>query len=74
MSTILSVYTKNAYKEYQLPAVSNMDYEIGIFASVFLLEEDITLRLEAVNGSWRMKHSRQYALTKEQGDPYGYLQ
>lgn len=74
MSTILSVYTKTAYKEYQLPAVSNEDYEIRISSQIFQLKEDLSLRLECVNGSWRMKHSRKYGLTKEEGDPYGYLQ
>lgn len=74
MSTILSVYTKNAYKEYQLPALSNDDYEISISAQMFQIMEDITLRLESLDGNWRMKHSRKYALTKEEGDPYGYLQ
>ena len=30
MSIVLSVYTKNAYKEFQLPASNNADYDIGI--------------------------------------------
>ena len=74
MSIVLSVYTKNAYKEFQLPVANNMDYEIGISGRFFRLKEDLALRLEAVDGSWRLRHSRAYSLEKEGGDPYGYLQ
>lgn len=74
MSTILSVYTKNAYKEYQLPAVNNDDYEFCISAEMFHLKEDLLLRLESINGKWKMKHSKRYMLTKAEGDPYGYFQ
>ncbi|NBH71646.1 type VII secretion protein EssC [Clostridiaceae bacterium] len=73
MSIVLSVYTKNAYKEFQLPASNNADYEIGISARFFRLKEDLTLRLEAVDGSWRLRHSRAYSLKMQDGDPYGYL-
>ena len=73
MSIVLSVYTKNAYKEFQLPASNNADYDIGISSQVFLLKEDLTLRLEAVEGKWRLRHSRAYTLEKESGDPYDYL-
>lgn len=74
MSTILSVYTKNAYKEYQLPAVNNDDYEFSISAEMFYLKEDLLIRLESIDGNWKMKHSRKYMLKKAEGDPYGYLQ
>ncbi len=74
MSTVLSVYTNNAYKEFQLPALANADYNIGISSQFFSLKEDLTLRLESVNGSWRLRHSKVYELGKEGGDPYGYLQ
>lgn len=73
MSTVLSVYTKHAYREYQLPAVNNVDYDLGISGTVFHLREDMTLHLESVDGCWRMKHSSAYSLAKEQGDPYGEL-
>ena len=74
MSTVLSVYTKNAYKEYQLPAASNIDHDIEIFGEGFGIREDVTLHLESVNGNWRFKRSPHYILVKERGDAYGYLQ
>lgn len=74
MSTVLSVYTKNAYKEYQLPAASNIDHDIEIFGEGFGIREDVTLHLESVNGNWRFKRSTHYILVKERGDAYGYLQ
>ncbi len=73
MSTVLSIYTKTAYKEYQLPAANNEDYSVGLPGRIFNLKEDVTLHLEAVNGSWRPGHSRSYVLTKENGDAYGYF-
>lgn len=74
MSTVLSIYTQKAYKEYQLPAASNEDYDLGISSQIFQLKEDVTFRLEAVGGSWRPRQSRSYALTKENGEAYGYFQ
>lgn len=74
MSTVISVYTNNVYKEFQLPAVPNADYNIGISSQFFHLKEDLTLRMESVNGNWRLRHSKAYELRKEGGDPYGYLQ
>ncbi len=74
MSIVLSVYTKNAYKEFQLPALSNADYDIGISCRFFRLKEDLTLRMEAVSGRWRLRHSRACQLQKEGGDPYDYLE
>lgn len=73
MSIVLSIYTKNAYKEYQLPAAINADTSIGISRQFFELKEDLSLRLEAVNGSWRFKKSRRYALDKTAGDAYAFL-
>lgn len=30
MSTVISVYTNNVYKEFQLPAVPNADYNLSL--------------------------------------------
>ncbi|WP_432627724.1 type VII secretion protein EssC [Brotaphodocola sp.] len=73
MSTVLSIYTKNAYKEYQLPAVKNEDYDLIISGKIFSLQEDIELRLEAINGRWKPKSGKRYILTKENGNPYEYF-
>ncbi len=73
MSTVLSVYTKNAYKEFLLPAANNTDFNIVISSQFFQLAEDVPLQLESVNGNWRFKRSRDYSLTKEGSDPYGYI-
>ena len=60
MSIVLSVYTKNAYKEFQLPASNNADYEIGISSQVFLLKEDLHLMLYAVEGKLNMIYSNNF--------------
>ncbi len=74
MSIILSIYTRHAYKEFQLPASNYEDYDLGLSGQLFHLKEDLKLSLEAVKGNWRIRHSRSYAAKKDQGDPYGYLQ
>lgn len=74
MSVILSIYTQHAYKEFQLPASTNEDYDLGLSAQLFHLKEDLKLRLEAVKGNWRIRHSHGYTARKKQGDPYGYLE
>ena len=58
MSTILSVYTKNAYQDFQLPAISNEDFDLGLAREIFQLKEDVTLHMESVDGDWRFKPSR----------------
>ncbi len=74
MSTVLSVYTKNAYREYPLPAANDIDHDIEISGEGFGISEDVTLHLESVKGDWRFKRSPQYILVKERGDAYGDLQ
>ncbi len=73
MSTILSVYTKNAYQDFQLPAISNEDFDLGLAREIFQLKADVTLHMEAVDGDWRFKPSRRYSLVKQNGDAYGFL-
>ncbi|MGL5436044.1 MAG: type VII secretion protein EssC [Lachnospiraceae bacterium] len=73
MSTVLSVYTKNAYKEFLLPAANNTDFDIVISGRFFQLMDDVSLRLESVNGNWHIKQSRDYTLVREGKDPYRYL-
>ena len=53
MSTVLSVYTKNAYREYPLPAANDIDHDIEISGEGFGISEDVTLHLESVKGSDR---------------------
>ena len=74
MGIILSIYTPYAYKEFQLPVSNYEDYDLGLSGQLFHLKEDLKLRLEAVKGNWRIRHSQSYAARKKQGDPYGYFQ
>lgn len=73
MSIILSFYTKEAYKEYLLPAANNTDWAIGLSKNNFHLAGDLTLKLESVHGGWRFKRSRKYGLVNEKKDPYSFL-
>lgn len=73
MSIVLSIYTKNAYKEYQMPAAINTETSIGISRQYFELKEDLSLRLEAVNGLWKFKRNRRYTLSRQDGDAYTFL-
>ena len=59
MGAILSIYTQHAYKEFQLPVSNYEDYDLGLSGQLFHLKEDLKLRLEAVKGRWRIRHSHE---------------
>lgn len=55
MSIIISVYSKNAFKEYLLPSLNNTDYSIVLEKDYFKIKEDITIRMEILDGQWKIK-------------------
>ncbi len=56
MGVVLSVYTDSAFRDYLLPAINNSDYEIILKGAAFGLENDIILKLEIIDGVWRVQH------------------
>lgn len=64
MSYVISVYTKNAFKDFNLPAINNSDYQIIIKSEEFKLLENIVLKLEVLDNSWRFMQSEDYSVTE----------
>lgn len=62
MNIILSVYSENAFKEYQLPSVNNADYSFVLQKDFFCLKKSININLEIMDGEWRLKQDKTYAL------------
>lgn len=62
MNTILSVYSENAFKEYQLPSVNNADYAFVLQKDFFSLKKNIEIKLEIMDGEWRLKPDKAYGL------------
>ena len=71
MSIILSIYTVNAFKEFLLPSINNADHEIILQREFFDLKDNLTIKMEVIDGSWKIKRDYSYSLRKEgqkQGD------
>ena len=64
MSMVLSIYTKDAFKEFLLPSLNNADYTITFYRDYFHLQEDIQLRLEILDGIWRIQPDTHYQVVK----------
>lgn len=52
MSVILSVYSKNAFKEFVLPAENDTEVTLLLEHSMFQIRKDIALKLEVLDGKW----------------------
>lgn len=75
MGYVLTIYSKNAYKEYLLPAVMNANYSIVLHKDLFLLPEDIVLDLENVDGAWKILRGGNITLiyTDSKEDVFGRI-
>lgn len=65
MNMILAVYSKDAFKEYYLPSINNADYMIRLEADFFGLQEGLNVRLEIMDGKWRIKNDSFARVEKE---------
>lgn len=62
MGLVIAVYTKEAFKEYVVPAVNNADYSVVLNKNYFNLRRDISLDFEVINHVWKVKCSRSYRI------------
>ena len=62
MSLILSVYSKDSFKEFNLPAINNSDYELVIKKDQLRINSDLRVPLEVVDNQWTMKTQEGYRL------------
>lgn len=62
MGIVISVYTREAFKEYVVSSVNNADYSIVLNKQYFQMREDISLDFEVINGVWKIKCSKSYRI------------
>ena len=54
MGVILSAYTTESFREFLLPAESNIDHTIVLSHAVFGLSGDLNIFLDNLSGTWRI--------------------
>lgn len=65
MSYIISVYTKKAFRDFNLPVLDNSDYRIVLAGKEFSLPENIAVDLEVLDGNWKFVKSESYSIIKD---------
>ncbi len=65
MGLVISVYTKEAFKEFVMPAINNADYSFVLNKNYFNLREDISLDFEVINEVWKIRMSKSYRVYLE---------
>jgi S-DNA-T family DNA segregation ATPase FtsK/SpoIIIE len=72
MSTIITVYSHDAFKRYLLPAINDADYSLLLAESLFNIAKDIELKMEVRDNNWYFVYSEDYDLEylTEKGDCY----
>jgi S-DNA-T family DNA segregation ATPase FtsK/SpoIIIE len=73
MSTIITVYSHDAFKRFLLPAINDADYSILLAEELFNINKDIELKLEVRDNRWFFVPSEEYELEflSEDGDCFG---
>lgn len=72
MNVIISVYSKEAFREYQLPSVNNADYAITLRSDFFHLQKNQNLYLEVMDHTWSFKKDACYSIQKNGGSYEGH--
>lgn len=62
MNIILSVYSKEAFREYQLPSLNNADYSLTLRSNFFHLRQNRNLYLEVMDHQWSFKKDETYSI------------
>lgn len=71
MSLVLLVYSEYAFKEFLLPSLDNTDYELVLKKDIFCISNNLEVKLEVMDNSWRFVRSNAYSLVKESIDYFG---
>ncbi len=59
---ILMIYQKDAFKEYLLPNVNNIDDSVLLDKEIFHTRNNIRLLLEITNHQWTIKEGKEYVI------------
>lgn len=68
MGYIISVYTKNAFKYFNLPVLSNSDYRIILAGKEFSLSENIVVEPEVLDNNRRLVKTDGCSIIKKGND------
>lgn len=64
MNIILSVYSEDAFKEYQLPSFNNADYQVMLHKDFFHLKKNLSLNMEVMDEKWKIKRNKEYDMER----------
>ncbi len=62
MSIILSVHSKNAFRQFLLPALNNSESSIFLDNDIFSLDQDVELKMEVIEHCWHFLPSSDYQI------------
>lgn len=62
---ILTVYTRERFKEFFLPNINDSDHSVCLDGEFFDLDNDITLKLDIIGGVWKIYTTAEYSVTVE---------
>ncbi|MBS6395823.1 MAG: DUF853 family protein [Clostridiales bacterium] len=65
MKTVIMAWAKEGFREFFLPGIHNADYQIRLGKKVFQLQEDLELKLEILDGKWRIQTDEAYSFRNE---------
>lgn len=65
MSLTLSFYSRDSFREVNLPSINNSDYELKITGDQLGIRSDLSIVLEVVDNQWKIHSSRGYRLFVE---------
>ncbi len=69
MSIVISVYSRDAFKEYLLPSLNNADYSVILHKDFFHIQSDVRIRLEVIDEKWKFLPDSHYQV-KKNSQPY----
>ena len=65
MGLVIAVYTREAFKEFVMPAINNADHSIVLNKFYFHLQEDVCLDFEVINEIWKIKTGKSFRIYRD---------
>lgn len=65
MGLVIAVYTREAFKEFVMPAINNADHSIVLNKFYFNLQEDVCLDFEVINEIWKIKTGKSFRIYRD---------
>lgn len=62
MKTVIMAQTQQGFQEYILPQMHNADYQVRLRREIFGLEQDLDLKLEIMDGIWKLLEEESYSV------------